>query len=359
MPASRTRVTRLVFAALTLASTPLYAQEVTLKVSHFLPPNSNYQKGVLEPWCDKLAKDSGGRLKCQIYPAMQLGGTPPQLADQVKNAVADIVMTSPSYSSGRFPYTEALEQPFTLPPGGLAGSKAMWEYSQKFAMKDYADFKLLAMFTGSGIIMSTASKPILNVDGFKGVKLRSPSRSAAKLLTALGGAPANMPPAQITEAVAKGVVDGAMATWELVPAVKLQEVTKYHMEGPANQPAFTQNPLVMLMNKVKHDGLPCGAEGRARQGQRPLPGGTGRLGLGQGHRRWPQDCRRGRQQDPRRQAGGLRGDAQGLGLGRGGVGQGSGAQRAGRRDAGQGGQGHRWEASEVIKTHRLGDSHHG
>jgi len=256
MSASRTPAPRLVFVALALASSALYAQEVTLKVSHFLPPNSNYQKGVLEPWCDKLAKDSVGKLKCQIYPAMQLGGTPPQLADQVKNAVADIVMTSPSYSSGRFPYSEALEQPFTLPPGGLSGSKAMWEYTQKYGMKDYADFKLLAMFTGSGIIMSTASKPILTVDDFKGVKLRSPSRSAAKLLTALGGAPVNMPPAQITEAVAKGVVDGAMATWELVPAVKLQEVTKYHMQGPADQVAFTQNPLVMLMNKAKYDGLP-------------------------------------------------------------------------------------------------------
>ena len=256
MPAFRAHLIGSLCFPLTLASSAVVAQEVTLKVSHFLPPNSNYQKAVLEPWCDKLAKDSGAKLKCQIYPAMQLGGTPPQLADQVKNAVADIVMTSPSYSSGRFPYTEALEQPFTLPPGGLAGSKAMWEYSQKYAMKDYADFKLLAMFTGSGVIMSTASKPILSIEGFKGVKLRSPSRSAAKLLTALGGAPVNMPPAQITEAVSKGVVDGAMATWELVPAVKLQEVTKYHMEGPANQPAFTQNPLVMLMNKQKYDGLP-------------------------------------------------------------------------------------------------------
>jgi hypothetical protein len=46
MSASRTR---LVFGVLTLASTALYAQEVMLRVSHFLPPNSNYQKGVLEP----------------------------------------------------------------------------------------------------------------------------------------------------------------------------------------------------------------------------------------------------------------------------------------------------------------------
>ena len=40
-----------------------------------------------------------------------------------------------------------------------------------------------------------------------------------------------------------------------MPAVKLEEVAKYHMEGPANQPAFTMNPLVMLMNKQKYDNL--------------------------------------------------------------------------------------------------------
>jgi TRAP-type C4-dicarboxylate transport system substrate-binding protein len=260
MIAVRVLAARLLFVPLALAWSIASSQDITLKVSHFLPPNSNYQKAVLEPWCDTLAKGSGGKLKCQIYPAMQLGGTPTQLADQVKNGVADIVMTSPSYSSGRFPYTEALEQPFTLPPGGLAGSKAMWDYTQKFGAKDYADFRLLAIFSGSGVIMSTASKPILGQDGFKGVKLRSPSRSAARLLAALGGAPVSMPPAQITEAVSKGVVDGAMATWELVPAVKLQEVTKYHMEGPANQAAFTQNPLVMLMNKARYDSLPADAK---------------------------------------------------------------------------------------------------
>ena len=56
MLASRARVARLVCVPLALASSALFAQEVTLKVSHFLPPNSNYQKGVLEPWCDKQAR---------------------------------------------------------------------------------------------------------------------------------------------------------------------------------------------------------------------------------------------------------------------------------------------------------------
>ena len=83
MTAFRSVLVSLLCVPLAAASSAVLGQEVTLKVSHFLPPNSNYQKGVLEPWCDKIAKDSGGKLKCQIYPAMQLGGTPPQLADQV------------------------------------------------------------------------------------------------------------------------------------------------------------------------------------------------------------------------------------------------------------------------------------
>ena len=247
------------FVGIGLASTLVAAhgQEVTLKVSHFLPPSSNFQKGVLEPWCEKLGKDSGGRLKCQIYPAMQLGGTPPQLVDQVKNGVADIVWTSPSYSTGRFPVIEAVELPFAVPAGGLASSCVMWEFYQGHAQKEFDAFKVLAIHSGSGVIMNTAGRPILGLGDFKGVKLRSPSRMASRMLIALGGSPVNMPPAQITEAVAKGVVDGAMAPWEVVPAVKLDEVAKYHAEPPAGEPGFTANALALLMNRQKYDGLPA------------------------------------------------------------------------------------------------------
>ncbi|MEO8137512.1 MAG: C4-dicarboxylate ABC transporter, partial [Betaproteobacteria bacterium] len=69
------------------------AQEVTLKVHHFWPPGAMPPSTLLGPWCDKIAKDSNNRMKCQIYPSMQLGGTPPQLIDQAKDGVADIVWT--------------------------------------------------------------------------------------------------------------------------------------------------------------------------------------------------------------------------------------------------------------------------
>ena len=241
--------------ALACAAGAAQAQTVTIKFSHFLASNSNFHKGVAEPWCAAIEKDSGGKLKCQIYPALQLGGTPPQLADQVKNGVSDVVWTSPSYSTGRFPRTEALELPFSLPPDGLAGSRAMWEYTQKHGMDDFKDFKVLAVFSASNVVISTASKPVMTADDLKGLKLRSPSRFTSLFLTALGGTPVNMPIAAVTEGISKGVIDGAMAPWEVLPATKIDEVTKYHIEGANNQPGFSQTPMAVLMNKAKYESL--------------------------------------------------------------------------------------------------------
>ena len=240
---------------LAFGAASVQAQTITLKFGHFLPSNSNFQKNVAEPWCAAIEKDSGGKLKCQIYPSLQLGGTPPQIADQVKNGVADIAWTSPSYSTGRFPRTEALERPFTLPPNSLGGTRAMWDYTQKHGMEDYKDFKLLAIFSGSNVVISTASKPVMSPDDLKGLKLRSPSRFTSLFLSSLGGTPVNMPVAAVTEGISKGVIDGAMAPWEILPAVKIDEVTRYHIEGPANLAGFSQTPFAILMNRKKYESL--------------------------------------------------------------------------------------------------------
>jgi len=190
---------------------PVQAQEVTFKIAHFLPAVASTQKAVLQPWCDEMGQLSAGRIKCQFYPSMQLGGTPAQLADQVKNGVADIVWTAPGYSPGRFPRTEALELPGVLPLGGLSSGRAIWEFYGQNLKEEYKDFQVLAMHGDGGMNVHTANKPLATAEDFRGVKLRSPNRMIAKTLTALGATPVAMPPAQVTEAIAKGVVDGASA----------------------------------------------------------------------------------------------------------------------------------------------------
>ncbi len=231
------------------------AQTVTLKFSHFLSVNSAFQKKVADPWCTAIEKDSQGRLKCQMYPSMTLGGTPAQLADQVKNGVADIVWTVPSYNTGRFPRTEAMELPFTLPLGGLSGARAMWDFTSKNAMEDYKDYKLLAIFSTTDLVLSTVDKPIATVQDMKGLRVRSPSRVGSAFLSAMGAIPVNMPVNLITESISKGVIDGALAPWELLPPIKMDEVTKFHLEGDPKRRAMTLTPVVILMNKARYEKL--------------------------------------------------------------------------------------------------------
>lgn len=241
-----------------LTTIPLLGQAqetVTLKFTHFLAANSTFQKGVAEPWCAAVEKDSGGKVKCQMYPSMQLGGTPQQLADQVKNGIADIAWTNPGYTTGRFPRMEALELPLTLPPDGLSGSRAMWEYAQQHAMDDFKDFKVLAVFSGTNLLLSTVAKPINGSADLKGLKVRSPSRFTSLFLSALGATPVNMPIAQVTEGLSKGVIDGAMATWEVLPATKMDESTKYHLDGLPQHAALCQPAFVILMNKARYERL--------------------------------------------------------------------------------------------------------
>ncbi len=89
-------------AAAFMLAAPIMAQEITLRLHHFVPAGTTTHKAYLQPWADRVAEASGGRLKIEIYPAMTLGGTPPQLVDQVKDGVVDIVWTLPAYTPGGF-----------------------------------------------------------------------------------------------------------------------------------------------------------------------------------------------------------------------------------------------------------------
>lgn len=239
------------------AALPAVAQDaVTLKIAHFLPSVAPAQQKVLQPWCDELGEASNGRIQCQFFPAMQLGGTPAQLADQVKNGVADVVWTAPGYSAGRFPAIEAFELPFTV-QDSTSSSRALWQYYQQHAQQEFAAYKVLAFHTDGGQAVHTSSKPVAALKDFAGLKLRTSTRLGAKTLQALGGAPVAMPPAQVTEAIAKGVVDGSLGSWELVLPTKLSEVTKFHLQPEAGAAYPTATVLMVLMNKRKYDSLPA------------------------------------------------------------------------------------------------------
>lgn len=243
-------------AAAVTFSVPAAAQQVVLKVAHFLPSTSNIQVNLIQPWCDKIQKESGDKLKCQIYPAMTLGGTPPQLFDQARDGVADIVWTIPTYSAGRFLKSEIFELPF-FTHSAKGSSEAYWNYVQKNALDEYKGVKPLWLHTNDGSSFHFAkAPPPMKLEELKGMKIRAATRLNSKMLAALGAAPVQMPLPAVSEAMAKGVIDGAMVPWEGLPSVKLQEVSKSHLVVPPGKPKFSNSIFAFVMNQAKYNSLP-------------------------------------------------------------------------------------------------------
>lgn len=247
--------TRLFLTAAALAvALPAAAQETILKVHHFLPATSNANVNIIQPWCDKVNKESGGKLKCQIYPSMQLGGTPPQLFDQARDGVADIVWTVPTYQSGRFVKSEVFELPF-MTRNAETGSRAFWDYVQKNSLDEFKGTKLIFLHLQDGGQLHFASKDVQGLDDMKGLKIRSPGRIGARILAAWGATPVQMPLPAVPESISKGVIDGAMVPWEGVPVIKLQEITKFHVVTAPNQNKMSNTIFAFAMNQAKYDAL--------------------------------------------------------------------------------------------------------
>src|SRR5512138_1564492 len=242
----------LTVAAIMLGTGTAFAASdvVILKLAHFWPSNSHFNKDIVEPWCDKINKESGGKLKCQIYPSMQLGGTPQQLFTQVRDGVADLAWTLPSYQAGLFTKTEVFELPFMVKHPETA-SQAMWDYIQKFALDEYKGVKLIATHTHDGAHLHFGKKQIKTLEDLKGLKIRATSRIDSKTLAALGAIPVQMPMPAVPEAISKGVVDGTSLPWEVTTSLKLQEICKTTTEVPPHRPSHTNAIFVFAMNQAK------------------------------------------------------------------------------------------------------------
>ena len=238
------------------ASLPALAQEVTLKFQHIWNPQAMAAVRVITPWCDKVAAESANRIKCQLFPAMSMGGTPAQLVDQVRDGVIDLTITLPGYTPGRFPVMEAFELPF-MTNSAEAGAQAAWDFHNKYAPKEFAGTKLLAMWIHDEGYVHTREKQVKTLADFKGLKMRAPTRQTNKLLASLGASPVGMPLPAVADAVSKGTIDGFLLPWEVIPSVKLQEMVKYHSETDPSRPALYSAVFIFGMNQAKYDTLPA------------------------------------------------------------------------------------------------------
>ena len=239
-------------AAMSLAG-PALAQTVTLRLHQFLPQQATIPAKALIPWAQKVEAESGGKIKVQLFHAMQLGGAPPQLFDQAREGVVDLSWTVLGYTPGRFNKTEVFELPF-MSGSAEQSSRAIQEYVEKFAADEFKDVKLIAVHThGPGLFHTKA--PVVGLESLRGMKVRGGSRIISNMLTKLGATPVGMPVPAVTDALSKGTIDGTTIPWEVTPALKVSELVKNHTTFAGAQGLYTQT-FAFSMNKASYDKLP-------------------------------------------------------------------------------------------------------
>ncbi|MEW5908221.1 MAG: TRAP transporter substrate-binding protein [Thermodesulfobacteriota bacterium] len=221
-------------------------QPIILKYANF-PPAPTFPCVQMEEWKKEVEKRTQNKVNVQTFP----GGTllpAKNIFDGVITGTADIGNFAMSYQPGRFPISEAIDQPVGF-SSAKASSLALYDLIDKYQAKEFEKVKIITMFTCPPANIMTV-KPVKSLKDLKGVELRV-AGTAADILKNLGAIPIAMPQSETPEALQKGTVKGHVSSMEILKDF--------------NFAAYTANATItnlfvvsfgVVMNKEKWNSLP-------------------------------------------------------------------------------------------------------
>jgi TRAP-type C4-dicarboxylate transport system substrate-binding protein len=239
--------------AVMLTLSPAQAQDKTYTMKITLATINDQIHAFTKNFAAALEKDSGGRIKTEIYPASQLGSIPRQ-TEGVQFGAIQCQVVPPEFLVGLDERFEVMAAP------GLIDSMARGQ-------KLVADPEVLKLMLGLGadkglhgigLFMvnpsAIASKlPIRHMADFKGKKIRifaSPFQSVS--FDRLGATPVAMSLGDVLPALQQGAIDGAVASTAIFTAFHYQDAAKYATE--TGQPAIF---AIVEISRKWYDTLPA------------------------------------------------------------------------------------------------------
>jgi TRAP-type C4-dicarboxylate transport system substrate-binding protein len=199
-----------------------------------------------------LEKDSGGRIKAQVYPASQLGSIPRQIEGTQFGSIQCAVIP-PEFFVGVDQRFEVLAAP------GLVSTVAQ---GQRVAA-DPAVLKLMLGLgankglRGVGLFFAepaevVSKKPIRHLADFKGKKLRIfASEFQSVAFQRLGATPVAMSPADVLPAIQQGALDGAAFGVQLLSGLHFYDSVKY-----VTMTSHSAIYLIVELSKTWYESLP-------------------------------------------------------------------------------------------------------
>jgi TRAP-type C4-dicarboxylate transport system substrate-binding protein len=232
-----------------LAANQTSAQE---KLTMFYPGplESNWEK-LFSEWARKVEADSKNTLVIEVKANSPLANFT-NIIDRVENDVVQIGIALASIFPRRFELTQIVAVPFTIDlDDDDQASTTVWRL-YKAGLLDSEYDTMIPLFVGvskqSGFHFA---RPPKSLDQLQGLKMRIFASSQLDMVKSLGMSPVSLPPTDIYLALQRGTLDGTITSWTSFPSLRLQEVTKYHVELPLGGSVF-----IAFMSRKKYNALP-------------------------------------------------------------------------------------------------------
>src|SRR5580693_9761481 len=238
--------------ALALTFGAAQAQDKTFVMKVTLPTINDAPHQFAKDFAALVEKDSGGRIKGEVYPASQLGSIPRQIEGTQFGAI-QVATVPPEFFVGVDERFEVMAAP------GLVDSI---EHGQRVAADPAVRNLMLSLgankgLHGVGLMMAQptciiSKTPIRHLADFKGKKLRIfASQFQSVAFERLGVTPVAMTLGDVLPALQQGAIDGAIAGITVFSAFHYQDAAKYVTE--VNQPSIF---LMLEISKTWYQSLP-------------------------------------------------------------------------------------------------------
>jgi TRAP-type C4-dicarboxylate transport system substrate-binding protein len=129
-------------------------------------------------------------------------------------------------------------------------AQVMYDNQQLFA-PDYERFKVLWFLSSPLSQCHTVKKPVLTVADFQGMKIRSAGTMETEGIRRLGGNPIGMPISELSFALQRGTVEGALTPYAALNSHKLIDIVHHITEIN-----YSGALMAVLMNRDKWNALP-------------------------------------------------------------------------------------------------------
>jgi TRAP-type C4-dicarboxylate transport system substrate-binding protein len=188
------------------AASPVSAKTVTLSYATWRPPTDVFA----DPWLNAMGREleqkSNGQLKFKVHWAGALGKGPDQFS-MVVNGVATMCDYAGPWGRGKFSLTDVANLPLAAKKGSNV-IKAMNTMCDKGRFeKQWGEVKVLTFSATPPYDMFLKSTQPMDVEGLKGLKVRSPGGYVSKYLESLDMLPVRVSPADAYMSWQTGVVD--------------------------------------------------------------------------------------------------------------------------------------------------------